>query len=138
MLVQRFEPQGRRFTNFHYYYDVCMHVCVRVGKDLQHHIRVITCRNPSNQTVVDRDGIIHYRAGRVHVRHSDRSPRTRALSRDQANNGCTSAQWPCVCAKSSFFIFYFMVLKRNRPRNRMANWGRGKNEIGVRAGLAKR
>ena len=21
MLVQRFEPQGRRFTNFHYYYD---------------------------------------------------------------------------------------------------------------------
>ena len=23
MLVQRFEPLGRRFTNFHYYYCVC-------------------------------------------------------------------------------------------------------------------
>ena len=41
MLVQRFEPQGRRFTNFHYYYVstymylyscvcVCVCVCVRV------------------------------------------------------------------------------------------------------------
>ena len=26
MLVQRFEPQGRRFTNFHYYYYDCMNV----------------------------------------------------------------------------------------------------------------
>ena len=34
MLVQRFEPQGRRFTNFHYYYYYShigrVHVCLAV------------------------------------------------------------------------------------------------------------
>ena len=27
MLVQRFEPQGRRFTNFHYYYHIVTEFC---------------------------------------------------------------------------------------------------------------
>ena len=29
-LVQRFEPQGRRFTHLHYYYYYCLCVCVCV------------------------------------------------------------------------------------------------------------
>ena len=31
MLVQRFEPQGRRFTNFHYYYYYSIVTCRHCG-----------------------------------------------------------------------------------------------------------
>ena len=31
MLVQRFEPQGRRFTNFHYYYYVGVAAIASMG-----------------------------------------------------------------------------------------------------------
>ena len=34
MLVQRFEPQGRRFTNFHYYYYLLL---LLISRDIERH-----------------------------------------------------------------------------------------------------
>ena len=55
MLVQRFEPQGRRFTNFHYYYylsvclfvssclSLCLSVCLSVSLSLSLSLSVSLC-----------------------------------------------------------------------------------------------